>query len=25
MADRDLVGDYNIKPKKDREHEAEEK
>jgi DNA-directed RNA polymerase beta' subunit len=22
MADRDLVGDYNIKPKKDREHEA---
>lgn len=25
MADRELVGDYNIKPKKDREHEAEEK
>ena len=25
MADRELVGDYNVKPKKDREHEAEEK
>ena len=25
MIDRELVGDYHVKPKKDREHEAEEK